>query len=112
MKIDVKKATDVASAAIERAWTEIEPGLMDEESNGAAALYTATREAVTAAFSDLTPWRVVGWTINGSQRYRIRDKVTRKYWCRKGSTIPVRYQSKVSAIAMCDRLNLSRLRNG
>lgn len=103
MKIDINHAMKIATAAIERAHVEI---------GGEVALFKAVNDYVIAAFAELTPWMITGRSINGAQRWIIRDRFTGKYLCRRGCKTPLRYHSKTTAQAMCDRLNKSSLRNG
>lgn len=96
MKIRIAQAVTIATIAIEQMPLE-------------DSIKKTMIEHMVAAFGDLTPWKVTGRRINGAQRYLIRDRVTEKWWCRRGNNEPVRYKSKISAQAMCDRLNMSRL---
>lgn len=112
MKIDIKRALLVASAATERAWSEMEPTLTDEESNGACALFKSTIEHIQQSFDDLEEFKVIKRKIGFVDRWIIRDTKNGKDWCRKGSTKAVRYSSVKTAQVMADRLNQSRLRNG
>jgi hypothetical protein len=111
MKISITRAMLIASQAVGRAYDETKPALTEDEQRGAGAMFQTAHDYVMAAFASATPWKVVRRTISGSQRWHIQDRVSGKYWCRRGSDVPVRYKHQTTAQEMCDRLNMSRLRN-
>lgn len=113
MKIDVKLAVASAIAAVQEAYNSTSDTLMDDEQRGANALRDATMENLVRVFTALAPWKPVRRTVNGSERWSIKNQVTGKYWCRsRGARAAVLYKSQKTAAVMATRLNETRRGNG